>query len=311
MVPVIRSLGLATVLSITASASASFDLLLQSDFDANQGHHVDRYDPVSKTYLGNFSIAGAATGMIADVSRGVVYVGYAGGRLDVVNYSTGALVRTVNTDVVTRDLEISANGNTLHLLTGTSLRNFNLSTWALSTINLAGTTSAGAMETTANGGFIVGDNGSGTWRLYNSSGGLLSSTNYVNHAFIDSLSKRVEIGGTNEVFRAAGGGVPLYGVTVSGTLLAASQTNLSSISSSRQTTRAHEGMYAIGVSNANPTFLRAALISPIFGTEVGAFNLTQTTSLTGKSAIVLAPEPGTMIALGLGAAALLRRRRQK
>lgn len=115
--------------------------------------------------------------------------------------------------------------------------------------------------------------------------------------------------GVNFTLAADLSGNRLHGmITSGGGYFAANYTTFSQLTS---VDFAHgENFYVAGRNSANTSGLVALSNTRFFGTSLRTFGtgiLQNPTSV----AVVIAPEPGTMLALGFGAAALLRRRNRR
>lgn len=314
-------LSIVLLASVPMGARASFDLILQYDEPTLGNGEIDRYDPVSRAYLGSFRIAGglsAASSMVASSATGELYIRSqsTGNTIDVYNYSTGAYLRQLR--VATGKLALSRDGLSIRIIEGNSLYSVNPKT-AVQTlvVTLAQSIPIGsAYVMSPSGRMIVADDSTTRFRSYNTNGTLASSLLYSGGVTtVDQLALRtppVGIGNVNNDFL----GKTNLTNSVSGVeesslgALSAESRSLSAYSSITGVLEAHAGMYFIGTQTASPTVLKCAPMTA--GAVIGpTFDLSQTTLLTGHSTIVLAPEPGTMVALAAGVGVLARRRRSK
>lgn len=302
-------------------AHASFDLILQYDEPTLGNGEIDRYDPVSRAYLGSFRIAGglsAASSMVASSATGELYIRSqaTGNNIDVYNYSTGAYLRQIR--VATGKLSLSRDGLSIRVIEGFSLISINPKTAVQTTLAtlVQSVPTGSAYVMSPSGRVIVADDSTTRFRCFSSNGSLTSSLLYPGGVTnVDQLALRtpaIGIGNVNNEFL----GKTNLGNSVSGVeesslgALSAESRSLAAYSSITGVLEAHAGMYFIGTQTASPTVLKCAPMTT--GAVIGpTFDLSQTTLLTGPSTIVLAPEPGTMVALAAGVGVLARRRRSK
>lgn len=298
------------VLAATSQAWSSYDLLLQFDSDATNGDHIDRYDPISRIYLGSFQIQNTidALAMVASTARREVYVRRGSTSMEAYNYDTGDQTRSFS--FVGDDLFLSNDQRFLYSNNSTFIRRYDLDTRTSTTITLAGATSIGAATINAAGEFVVAENTANEWRVYSASGVLLRS-----QAFSEptedirtiALSPHTTPGVTQ--YRGLSGLNRVQTLTDAGSVLSSDAFTLSGIFSANSVASAHLGAWMTGDPSTGGGTLKAFRMGQN-NTQTTGFSLTQTTLLTAPTAVVLAPEPGTMIALGAGAVALLRRRQR-
>lgn len=299
--------------AIAASAAfGSFDMLLQGDSDTTLGEHIDRYDPVSRVYLGSFPVFGPVISLSASSSRGLAFVRSNTSAVDIFNYSTGNYIRT--SSLVGTSLAINEAQDKLYSISGGTVTVLDLNTFLTSTISLAGQTSSSAICISRTGRIIVADDTTATFRTFTSTGALLFSISYGGYANVKQIAERVSSSATASIRYqiSINTTTAIAGIneTVSTGSIGSTATGVTGIASNTGFVSAHEGAYLIGARTATPTFLSATKWSTT-GFLSTSYNLTQTTSLTGVSAIVLAPEPGAFIALGFGIIPLLLKRKKK
>lgn len=299
--------------ALAASAAfGSFDMLLQSDSDTTLGDHVDRYDPNNRVYLGSFTVFGPVIALAASSTRGLAFVRSNTSVVDIFNYSTGDYIRT--STLVGTSLAINEAQDKLYSIAGGTVTVLDLNTFATSTITLAGQTSSSALCISRTGRIIVADDTTATFRSFTSTGALLFSISYGGYANVKQIAERVNSSATgsiryqisiNTTTAIAG-----FNETISTGSIGSTASGVAGIASNTGFVSAHEGAYLIGSRTATPTLLSATKWSTA-GFLSTSYNLTQTTSLTGASAIVLAPEPGAFVALGFGILPLLVKRKKK
>jgi hypothetical protein len=166
---------------------------------------------------------------------------------------------------------------------------------------------------------------------YSSSGNYLSSTQVATAASIaanvatSGITVSTSSSGTLQAWftwRTSGGAVRLGRYTISGNTTALSDTfdlavfSTASASSTQSVMAGHGGsVFVVGPDATTPTLTRIAQVAA-FGNGSGivanyttnAFSVPATTDFSGAN--VIAPEPGTLAALSLGAILTLRKRRR-
>lgn len=300
------------ILGLSASfavAQASFDMILQADNDTSLGAHIDRYDPINRVFLGSFPIIAAALGpgnMAVSRARQELYIRSTTNLVRAYNYSTGEYVRSI--PLLSGQLAVSDDSATLHSATGNSINSLNLATGTVTNRVLSGISNITGLALSVGGRFLVCDAGSGTFRSYTSTGTFIASVPAVNG--VVNLTERVETGDPSPTFRGVipAGNSTIVGVTDLGGSLT-EVTTATPYSRVNSLVEAHEGMWVLGETTAAPGTLRYGRMDSS-GFMGATFAMTQTTSLTGATAIVLAPEPGTMLALGGGLVWFLKRRKR-
>lgn len=299
--------------ALAASAAfGSFDMLLQADSDTTLGEHIDRYDPVNRVYLGSFPVFGSVLALAGSSARGLAFVRTSTANIDIFNYSTGDYIR--NSPLVGTSLALNEAQDKLYSISGGTLTILDLNTFSTSFITLSGQSTSSALCASKTGRFIVADDTSATIRSYSSTGAFLFSTTYIGFTNVKQIAERANSNAISNIRyqMATNLTTSLVGLneTVSSGSIGTNSTAITGFTSNTGIVSAHEGAYIIGVKTATPTFIAATKMSTT-GNLTSSFNLSQTTSLTGQSAIVLAPEPGAFVALGFGIIPLLLKRKKK
>ncbi len=296
-----RSVVLALAVSAAAASHASFELLMAVDFGLNQVH---RYDPVTGISLGSFGqgmMSGAAKIAINE-STGVAYVTNL--YLDSVqmwNYHTGHYLGDFANSVNDPWGIVRLNNGNIVVANGSSVRTYS--------------TSGGLISSFGSSGYGLGTDGVNLFlgenfqiRKVTASGSVLGTI-----ATPGRDNNDIQIRG-NTAYSAAFVGSNRLGRFSPAGMIGYSETtvsNLDPVGNMEAIALSHGAiMYLPGRSTAigNPTvFSRYHSVSNVAISTFG--NLPSTSRITGM-AIVLAPEPGTMTAIGLGLVGLLRRRRR-
>ncbi len=296
-----RSILFALAVSAAAASQASFELLLAVD---NAEGKVHRFDPVTGISLGSFGqgmMLGPAKIAINE-SSGVAYVSnYGLNSVQMWNYNTGAYLGDLTNSVTGPWGIVRLDNGNIAIANGALVRTFNSTGSLLSSFSTSG--------------FGLGTDGvnlfageSGQIRKFSASGTLLGTLLTPGRVNYD-----IQIRGTT-AYSSGANYTNKFGRFNPVTMTGYTETTVSSLSAAADvysTALSHGAiLYVPGSSTAagNPTVF--SRYHTTAGTTISNFGNLPTTSLITGTAIVLAPEPGTMAALGLGAAALLRRRRR-
>lgn len=305
------------------SAHASFDMMLLSNYQSRQIH---RYDPQNGVYLGAFDAVGSPTLMVVNQATQEVYVlteGNLGMGIARYNYNTGDYLGIVALPSAWGVPSAMARGNAGEVLisAGRDIYRVNPLTGATVGTPIFYTDRAFTYPTRA--GYLS----EGNYLVYGDSDGTAWSNDYLmaitptggwqgswlnSVPFASNLPRDLVVRGSEALTLSqnpTSWRINLHRRTGSTTFNAL---QLASFDSSRGYRQLEWGHGA----NAYVTFVNGTTgIYGVraFGTVLGNFgperNMTFTDRIDG-TAIVLAPEPGTMAALGFGALALLRRRRK-
>lgn len=306
------ALGLATaLLGLSKSAHASFDLVLVLDQNSRSVH---RYDGDTGTYLGRIQISTSTTmrNMGVDQANNRVYVSDSLG-LHAYNYNTGAHQFSVFASTSVSDIAFRPNGTLIRGSTGSSVL-FELTSQNGSGAWVATTTSfpisANLVGVAAESDTVASAITSAGRYFRASSSSVLNDFSFPAGTYAD-LNAR---GNQAMLFEPGAGLVRTF--TLSNPLGASANNISSTVLSPTSGAFGHDNIrYIVGQNPANAAQgIVARMAATTSGTIVNSAFLTfGTGQLTSPIAVqtVLAPEPGTMAALGLGLAALLRMRRRK
>jgi len=301
-------------LLVVARAHASFDLILTYDA-ATQAVH--RIDPISKAYLGSFAVPGPSA-MKASFVQKSLYLAY-GYRASVFDYSTGEerVGRNIYVSSSIYSMALSPDQSTLYLgLASGGIVAYNAATSALIG-TVASVTRADAMTTLPDGRLLVLDGGATghTMKLLTAAGVLQSSyasdssTSFVSNSIAywnnptapqENFFYRGTQTGSNYQYGSLNHG--------SSTLIGPAASSYTGYSNLSFHEAGHTGGYFMGVDSTTSNGLRITRFSSD-GYQVSTGTYSQILSPT-QTAIVLAPEPASFAALGLGCIAFLRRRRK-
>ncbi len=316
---VMRSVSLLAFVVVGAGSHASFDLVFVADntnsFTGPVPARIHRYDGDTGVYLGAFNAGYAAIRDMAVNQQANELYATTGSLVMVFDYNTGSFKRQFNVTANT----IKFHNGRLYGASGSLIRELNVSTGGLTTFHAAANTITDFVFA-KNGSFATYAGSTGVLQGVSSSGALGTSVTGLNATFATStVSLAVDGFGTDRfmmmarevntttsttqtVFRATS-------VSAAGTL-----TNLSSgfffssySNNFIHVEQAHNGNWMYGKNNSGQNSLYR--LHTAAGSGDTNF-LTPQVSQPGAIAVVLAPEPGTMIALGAGALAVLRRRKK-
>lgn len=310
----LRLLPVLTLVIGGTTAQASFDLMLVHD---NASGVMHRIDPISRTYLGSFAVP-VFQSMAASYTQKTVYLGNPGGVM-AYDYSTGEErpERSFVVPTILNCVAMSANQNTIYA----GMANGNILSYDASNGTLTGTfaavagSSIQAMTPTADGRLIVmtGAPTGHNLRLFSGAGSQLAvqSVDASTALASNSIAYWTQVDSNDRVFFRG----TQTGAGYNYSMLSRGSNTLSSVGPGSYSGFAnlsfhmpgHSGGYLAGLDTVPANGFRVTrftgLASPANSTVYS--NILQ----ADHAAIVLAPEPGTWAALGLGALALMRRRR--
>lgn len=328
-----KGLILVVCAAMATAASASFELALFYDHGT---HSIVRYDPVTNQALGSFGTNRlgnyTAPALSIDPSRPgqVAVLNYDGG-LRRFNYSTGEYLSGVNLGVMLfantqLQLQMLPNGNALVTAyfgggAGAQTRIYNGTTGALIT-TLSPISGYEALQAgLASDGYYYALNryGTGTSRAfylfrYNSAGSYLGYTDMGSGAWDTYFSMRVQGNllytiGRTDPYPARGvisGGSVTFGGTGNGSWSGGG--GFDNVAFGHYgTVHFTQSAYA---GSGSDYVNRWYTIDPVTGNYSPTWVMPYNRQL-GSMALVVTPEPGTLIALGAGLAAIAARRRRK
>lgn len=284
---------------------ASFELGLISDRAANVVH---RMDTVTGAYLGSFgqNFLNAPGGVVLDQANNTAYVADTN-RVTLWNYNTGDYLGTFATGggVVTSFSRNPQDGS-FNITTFNGVRRFSSAGVLIRTYTATGGLPYQCGLLANDGNYYVSANGGGAFRLEwqnPATGALVGGTNWAADRYIPTVGNTYinlfTVGSANVVERDTLNNA-VGGVTVA---------NSSGQVSLTGGAFGHNGLlYVVGKSSANPAvgaIRKVDMTAGTFGNLYGQGFLVDPSGI----AIVVAPEPGSLGVLALGAAWMLRRRR--
>lgn len=296
-------------------AHASFDLSLVTDAGTNSVHRID---PITNAYLGSFGggILSNPRGIAINQSLQRAYILDASSRVSVWNYNTGEFVSSFNSSVSGASFLNANSDGTLNVAGSTFVRRFSVSGSTLATYTRSGAFNIQQGIRLQDGQFYMstrtGDNRA-VERFNYSTGAFIGSSLWYADRLIPMSGSYDPSPNANALNAFAFTGT----VTVELDTFNNGPTNSSASATSLLDTVAgiaegHGSMsFVLGRDKTTPTrggIARFDRNTFTYGlTLAGTANIVNPTGLAN----VVAPEPGTMIAVGVGLAALARRRRPR
>jgi hypothetical protein len=301
-------LALLAFVAIPFSANASFEMMLIADNGSGLGQgHIKRFDPENGVYLGEFGRGqmGEITGVALDQARGRLFVAETTGAFAAINefdYSTGAKVRVLYSAAPFKLRGMFIENGFLYGFDNYSayadMFRYNLNTGAANLVTSL--IISNVRDATMSNGFVkvAGSSGISSFSLLNPSGVVIETAG--DYSAVTSGRWQNSSGVVNGLIAArTTGSILQFGTqatfTASGTKIAVAQSH----NDVYTLYNASSGVFNVGRnSNWNP-------YPNYTNTVVASGYLTNPVDM----AIVVAPEPGSMIALGAGVLALVRRRK--
>ncbi len=294
------------LLGFAASSMASFDMMMIHD---STGNRVHRYDPINGSYFGSVELPLVPNAMVASFAQKRLFV-VGGSGVSSIDYSTGEVKNGQSVGGV----GIAVVGNELWVATGTNtIRRFRAddSLTTLSSLTLPAGAQITDLAGRAGGFVLVHDEVNNVLYQTNTSGSILSSIAFGAGPATDNLVALEYFTSNEWVFsHDAGTGIVRYNgiaqqpssafVSISGGYAPSSMGTTAGI------VAGHSGGYFYGT---NPGGAKVIQRFSGFGADGGSVLTPHIGTYSGIAAIVLAPEPTTMIALGIGCAVALRRRK--
>jgi hypothetical protein len=313
--------SLSGVLALLSQAHGSFELILAANISDNK---IDRYDGDTGAYLGSFGSSSSTNwAVVADQPRNLVYMTVNNGsRVNKYNYNTGELVGTfTGTFAIDSWQAINSAGTEFYNPRGTNIEVINPNTGAvIRTITRAGMAFRSVVSIANQTIVAMGiESGSLVARSYNTATGATIDSEIITPATFATQSSM--IGGQSAIATHyyegnADTNIARIGYNASGVFTGFSTQTVQTLGNNlgafgEGMAKSHVGVWMVGGSAAG------SLANPVLRRYIGATTLdfereyTLRTKSYTSITTVLAPEPGTMLALGGGLALILRRRRQK
>jgi len=293
-------------LAFAATVHASFDLMMVAD----SNNVIHRLDPTTGAYLGSFAgISGyTSTFMAASLSQKKLFT-MGGGLLNSYDYSSGVYVAGYGVPTGGGGLAFAPDGKTLYVGSSNSIWKFDVTTGLYTSQLVAGLTSAVTSLTCDPNGNVFATDTSNNLISYSPAGTQMSSISGILPGVTQSAYVAAQGGFSKAVAYTANGSNYGYSLVSGTNILNVSTWNYSNMSQYWGATTAHSGGYMLGKDSASSALRVTAMVPAAFysGSSFTYSNITSAKAMT----IVLAPEPSSMAVMGLGALALLRRRRSR
>lgn len=313
-----RFVCLGIALGLVSTSFASFDLMLLPSTDGK----IYRFDPVNKVHLGSFgsgsqinaTAINPTNGQLVAIRDGIATIGY--------NPHTGETLWGANGGGTANWMGYNSANNRFDILVGSRF----LDQIASNTYGYGPPISTtGTLQN-----YLRYDNGAGlaigmeyisgtmTYRRW-TNGSTPQDQNTVSMASVTMVSNLVEYGSTTQVVLGSGSTFSFMNVNNPTTAFAnVSATNmlgggLTGFDAAGRVylVKSHTGFYALGKDSASTNWKMFDLLSLGGGNWYNAGGYITNVAYTGAlPSIILAPEPGTMAAVGLGLAAILKRRKR-
>lgn len=320
--------SLASIATLTTSALASFDLLLAAD---NAEDCIHRYDAENRVYLGQINIAaGNVYDIAADSSSSTVYalVDSPGGvGIQRYNYNTGAFLGSFSIQGLdatgARALSMGANGELIvsferkvFRVNGTTGAQIG-ATLKRNDNKFLFSSGGAAYHATSSNYYLAGDSDGTTWNNdfvmgFNSASVQQNSWQEPNFAENDITFRDIVISGSTMIVsgqRLSFNNSFHYVVNLDS---GGNPSNRFSVAELNQYNGGaefgHEGQAYLFTTNSVGELPRIRSYDSTLGLSGPKWDLSQNTSLNG-TAMIIAPEPGTLLALGAGFGLLARRRK--
>lgn len=301
------TLGLAL---ISSGAFASFELALIGDSTQKVIH---RYDTETGAYLGSFgrgTLPGVSAMAINQTLGQVITYDRTSGWMTRHNYSTGELLASssigvtpglgvsIKWNTTTGDLWVASSGGTL-------LRVDPMNLFTTGVLGFTGT----SLVTGGAGTYAYNATTNRIASLsYNSSNSVITATDQSTAVALTAPGRALSTGSMGFYATIEATAPPRLRL-FSPTTIYGNVKNFSMMTSLITAAKGHAGsLYGLGVNGATPVFSRALADDFLTGYDIDTMNISQVTT-PADMVIAVAPEPGTLAALSLGALALMRRRK--
>lgn len=307
------------VATLAPNAMCSFELMYIPSPNTDR---VYRYDPIARVMLGGIDIPSPTAVFHRSGTHGLVRGGSFNYRVDLANGINENSVNTTNFNSITDD------GANVFNMSGATAFSMGALGGSVGSTALATTRSMFSGYRLSNGNMVgFADDVTGVRALLFSSAGALLDDNLV-MVTTRSASSGMVVTTTNTgariarvVVRDSTGAQNILSISLNSLLNSFVTTSVTAVNSFTMASTsvmslavAHNGFYAVGADGSSPTTTTRILHfnNSNFGGQTLGWTVaidSRTTSNNFTVANVVAPEPASMAALGLGVIALLRRRK--
>lgn len=311
-----KNLVVCCVVSLSASALASYELVLAADYNSGV---VRRFDGNSGVPLGSFGAGqlNLPTAIYADASSGMLYVSSLAGGFSVFNYSTGSFVNSMVGYAGMRGIRPCTapgyEGQFLFTTSSTVYRGVLTPTWfgVLASYSTGPLNGNGAVQL-SNGNIVTAES-SGVLRVF-SPGGTLLSTSSVATGYVPATDwvGTLDLVGSTLIMSSTNSSTlgRINRATISGSTVTWGTTNTfalpSGLTQIAGSTNGHGGRLFFTAVNPAVTTGQIIRYDTVLNTSY-AMTSTGSSGPFGLTSIV-APEPSSLAAFGLAGLLLLRRR---
>lgn len=301
-----------SLIGLPVLSAASFDLALVSDSGTDS---IQRFDPISGTYLGSFGggILVDPKGVVVNQAQNRAFVLDAAARISVWDYNTGEFISSFNLSGIATYMNANSDG-TLNIALADRVRRITQGGAFLAEYIRNGTYGVQQGIMGGDGFFYMSTRSGDSVRLerFASSGTFVGFQSWAADRVLSvPLAGAPNSGNYNAInaYEFSGASTIEYDLHNSGATVTTFVNN-TVFANPSGIALGHGGMtFIIGKIRATPTIggiLRFDRTTGVTGSIIGQSTLQIPTGI----ATVIAPEPGTMIALGVGIGALLRQRKK-
>ncbi len=314
-----RAFALIAALLVTAASHASFDLMLLGDNSTAGSERVIRYDPVNRVQLGSFGqgfLNAAVADVAVDGATGRAFVLQVNGGVRVFNYNTGDFIDGFTLSGSYGAIAFDSTSNRITFGQGGGNGITPGKVYDANTLSLAADLTGTFMATAplrrpgtswyASYGIDLAVANHIAYRHSITGGAPLSSTTIT--SFASSSSPREAIFTADNRLMGVlpgGGGIQLWSIGTDASGFVGSHTT---------TTVPATFANNLDIANGHGNLAYILNGSSVLSYHTGLNQVMGTQTLASSTyqgmAVVVAPEPGTMLALAGGVLALLRKRRK-
>ncbi|MCE9557430.1 MAG: PEP-CTERM sorting domain-containing protein [Armatimonadetes bacterium] len=305
-----RFLALLSFVSLAGFASASFDLSLVTDSGTNSVHRID---PISNVYLGSFGsgLLSNPRGIAIDQGLNRAYILDAGSRVSTWDYNTGAFISSFNSNVGGASFLTRNSDGTLNVAGSDRVVRMNVNGAVAATYVRTGTFGVQQGILLRDGQFYMSTRtvDSRLLERFNyTTGVLIGASTWLADRLLPMPDTGAALANTFNAYVSTST-VALEIDRMSNGTIYVTDTPTTLIDTVAGVAAGHGGMmFVLGRDKLTPT--RGGIVRFDKDTFVVGTTLAGTSNIVTPTGIanVVAPEPGSLAALGLGLVVLLRRK---